>query len=209
MQPGAGQATPTDHARIDRLGAVLRAVERLALGLWLGTLGMAGATAAVIFPAMRTLDPRLPGFAAYDGPHHALAAGFVQARVFAVADIVQLACAGAAVFSVVVLALSGRLVVRGTGSVVRVGALAVATGLMLFGLTALGPRMHREVTAYWAAAAQGQNEPAERHRLAFSADHPTASRVLVGTFAAVGVAMALSGAGAGAGVGVGRGGGGS
>ena len=48
---------------------LLETVHLTFAGLWLGSLVMTGVAAAVIFPVARGLDPQLPAFSEYTGPH--------------------------------------------------------------------------------------------------------------------------------------------
>lgn len=172
---------------------VLEAVHLTAVGLWAGVAAMAGATAAVMFTQMRELDPSLPGYAAYDGSHADLAAGFIQARVFWIGDLVQFACASLALLTLILMLAVGGLAIRRVSTGVRTAALCCALGALSFSLLVLGPRMTQNVQAYWAAAAAGDNEQAAAFYAAFDADHPTASRTLMATFGLSVIALAAGG----------------
>src|SRR5689334_8572235 len=60
---------------------IVESVHIAVLGVWAGALVLAGAAAAIVFPVMKSLDPKLPGFSKYDGPHWMLAGGQVGQRV--------------------------------------------------------------------------------------------------------------------------------
>lgn len=171
----------------------ISAVHFASLGLWLGALGMAGVTAAVLFPTMRELDPVLPAFGAYTGAHWSLAAGHGAAKVFAVSEFVQWAAGGLALATLVVSFLARKRAGIGIGvpGAIRAGMIAVAVGLTLYQAAVLGPRMDRNMHAYWDAARAGESETALAHKAAFDADHPRASRVLTQTFSAVAIALVI------------------
>lgn len=160
-----------------------------ALGLWLGVLALAGAAAAIIFPTMKSLQPTLGAYAAFDGEHWKLAAGLVQARVFAVTDTI---CAVVAVVACVSLAIAWFRAEFGTwvgrARIVAVVVACIALGNQLF---VLGPTMSQNVRRYWNEAAAGNNQVAEQARQAFEADHPAASRTLAVQFGAAGIALVL------------------
>jgi hypothetical protein len=142
---------------------------------------MTGAAAAVIFPAMKGLDPALPAYAAYTGPHWSLAAGQIANRLFIIADTVQFGAmlAAGVTFGLCVLffGLSTR---RGT-TFARAALLLALVGVLSYHLMILSPRMATNVRLYWDAAAAGDNAGAAGPKAAFDADHPTASRVLGAT----------------------------
>ncbi|MEX2220047.1 MAG: hypothetical protein WD749_14950 [Phycisphaerales bacterium] len=166
---------------------VLETVHAGTLGVWLGVLVMTGAGAAVVFPEMRSLDPRLPDFAAYGGEHWLIAGGRVAQRLFTVSDIAQLGlfCVFVATFTAMVL---GRALAP------RWREFRLALALLLLGVLAyrfgvLGPRMASDLGEYWSAARAGDGETAARAKAAFDADHPLGSR-LIGASAAL-VALSL------------------
>ena len=188
--------------------ARLEALHAAALALWLGARACAGATAAIIFPAMRELNPSLPAYGAYTGEHWKLAAGFAQARVFAVTDIVQFVAGMVAVGSLLALVIRCRAAIwpqdgdtgASAGAATRAGlsraltavrAVALVVAIACFGyyLVGLTPGMTSDLRAYWSAAMAGDNERALALRAAFEARHPTASALLQATLGAVLVAL--------------------
>ena len=140
---------------------------------------MTGASAAVIFPDMRTLDPVLGAYPAYTGDHPTLAAGHIASRLFLISDFVG--------FGMLLLATVGLAVWmskmarsrRGEASVRGVFWLLL-TGLMGYHVFFLSPSMSSSLLSYWEAAKAGLNDSAEIHRQAFADLHPTASRVMGG-----------------------------
>ncbi len=172
-----------------RLPAIAETVHLASLGVWLGALGMTGGVAAVVFPTMESLDPSLPAYAAYDGPHWSLAAGALMARVFTISDIVALVAASAALVTFALRAAGGFHLGR-VATALRAAALLAAIGLLSWWLFLLAPEMDSQLKAYWAAAEAGRNEIAETHRSAFAEAHPLASNIFKAESAAVAVALA-------------------
>jgi hypothetical protein len=182
------------------LARIGETVHLTALGVWSGALFGAGVAAAVAFPTMRGLEPTLATYPGYTGEHWMLAAGRVAARVFLVTDAVQFACAVLTVGGFALAAAAGPKL-RSWLRFLRATALGIAFLLVSFHLLIQGPRMDRDLRAYWDAAAAGDNATAATHQQAFSDQHTTASSVMTATFVATLATMALgvwsvSGAGA-------------
>lgn len=151
-------------------------IHAASLAVWLAALGGAGLAAAVVFPVMRELDPRLPDYASYAGEHWMIAAGHVGRRVFSIADRVQLVASALAVVS---LAVATRLgLSSGVWLAIRWIAVGVAAGLAVYNGLVLAPRMDQNLLTYWAAAREGDQAKAAQYKAAFSAEHPHASMVL-------------------------------
>jgi hypothetical protein len=166
-----------------RLEASVESFHAAALAVWFAALVGAGLAAAVAFPEMKRLDPRLPEYGAYVGEHWMIAGGHVGRRVFALADRVQLI---ASAIGVLTLAAATRLRVASRPWIaVRWIGVGVAAGLAVYNGLILAPRMDENLVAYWDAARAGDVPKAAAYKAAFSAEHPHASRVL--TFAASGV----------------------
>jgi len=148
-----------------------------ALGLWLGSMVMVGIVAAVMFTTTPDLEPTLAPFTGYEGDHARLAAGYIQARVFVIHDVVQFACATLALATMVCLMAFFGLPSRRWSSAARlVPLLAAITGLA-FHLLVLAPRMDTNLERYHAEARAGNTDAAEDARAEFDADHPTATRI--------------------------------
>jgi hypothetical protein len=176
------------------LRSILHVVHAFALCVWLAALMMSAAVPAIAFPLMRTLNPRLPEYAAYDESHAYIAAGQLASRTFLVADI---AAFGAAMLALVSFAGSTMLFGRsmpGGGGVLAGRGLCLAAGLsgLGFNLLVLAPRMNTTLNDYWAAARAGQNQAAAALRDAFQQDHPTATGLLTATALAVVGALLLA-----------------
>ncbi|MEZ6235253.1 MAG: hypothetical protein R3B68_13775 [Phycisphaerales bacterium] len=168
-----------------RFGIVFEIVHVVALAMWLGGVVMAGLAAAIIFPTVRSLEPRLATYPDYTGDHWMLAAGKVAARIFHATDIAQGVCGVLAVVSAAVLGLSGTIAYRRPAGLVWLGGLIASVGVLAASLLWLRPRMDANLHAYWDAALAGNNPVAETARRAFSADHPLASNLMAATAACV------------------------
>lgn len=168
-------------------------VHLVSLGLWLGSLVMAGATAAVLFPTIKALDPRVPAFASYTGEHWLLAAGHVGERVFTVSYLIAFPCSLAAIITLAALVLVFRLPRTRPAVILRIVALAIAVAAFAAELLVVSQSMNAALRAYWAAARAGQNEAAAEHQAAFQDLHPMASTLM--SITAVSLLVAL-GAGA-------------
>ncbi|MEM0983262.1 MAG: hypothetical protein AAGI17_04860 [Planctomycetota bacterium] len=165
---------------------VLEAIHVTAAGIWVGVLVLAGASAAILFPKMKELAPRLPDFEAYrPEAHWRLAAGITQNEIFKVADIAQFALATACLATLIAMLVFGGLDTKKWSTGVRITLLTIAMSLLSYNLFFLAPRMQANATTYWEAARTGEVETADAAYAAFDADHPTASRVLGGTAIAV------------------------
>lgn len=137
---------------------------------------MGAVVAAIIFPTMRELDPTLGLFQAYRGAHADLGAGYIQARVFFAVDILQFV--GAFVGGIALaVSIFVRHALRTRASFVRSVLFAAAALVFAYQFFMLAPRMDQNAQDYWRAAEAGDTQAAERSRDAFSADHPTATRV--------------------------------
>lgn len=164
----------------------------LALAGWLGAVGMSAAVAAVVFPAMRELDPTLPGYAAFDGSHADLAAGFVQNRVFLLADVVQFGGASLGLATLLAMLVWGALPMKSLLNGVRLTIFCLALTLLSYWIFLLAPRMQTDLDAYWNAAAAGDTTAAQTAKASFDKDHPTASRLLGGIGLSVAASLVLT-----------------
>lgn len=165
-------------------------VHLTALGVWAGALFGAGVAAAVAFPTMKGLDPTLGAYPDYTGEHWMLAAGRVAARVFLITDMTQFVCAFLAVVGFVVATVAGDKA-RSWLKFFRAASLGVAFLLVSYHLLIQGPRMDRDLRAYWDAAAAGDNATAKAHQDAFAAQHGGASRIMTATFGATLLTLGL------------------
>lgn len=159
------------------LGKLGESAHLLALAVWFGAVAMSAVVAATVFPTMRTLDPTLGAYPDFTGDHANLAAGHVAARVFLIADAVQLGAGTLALGTMVVLILVG-LPIRRWSTGIRLSMLGAALAGTSFHLLILGPGMQHNLDGYWRSAAAGDSARAESYRQAFADEHPTASRSL-------------------------------
>lgn len=165
-----------------RARAFLETVHLSAMGVWVGTLGMAGASAAIIFPTMRALDPTLGAYPLYTEPHWRLAAGHIAAKLFFASDLVQLVCAPLAGLALVLMVLRKIVPWPSRMMAARLLVLTMLMAVLSYRFFVLAPRMDRDLALYRGAAAAGEMEPAAQHLAAFNADHPMASRIMTTTF---------------------------
>src|SRR5690242_5451454 len=94
---------------MSRRVAVLESLHCAALAFWLSAIVLSAGAAAILFPLMHTLDPRLPEYATYTGPHWSLAAGAVANRIFAISGVISLAAAAVALGALFGLFAGGAL----------------------------------------------------------------------------------------------------
>ena len=144
-------------------------------GVAFGVTAMTGLVAAVVFPAMRELDPTLGGYAGYDGPHWSLVAGVIAEKVFHVGFVVTGVMLGLSLAAVL-----GLVVLRRVSGVpiVRLGLVVVTLGLYLTHVGWLQPRMDRAARTYREAASTQQNEVAAAMKSEFDDMHPIASKLI-------------------------------
>jgi hypothetical protein len=162
------------------------------LGVWLGAILLAGAAAAVVFPLMKDLNPTLPRFAKYDGPHWLLAGGKVGQLVFFALDLVQFVCVLTAGATLVVSLVWMGLPVRRWSTFLRIALLLALVGVLAYQFGVLAPDLQANLRSYWAAAEAGDNVSAAAFREAFDRGHPLATRLLGSTAAAVLASIAVA-----------------
>ncbi|MCC6676816.1 MAG: hypothetical protein IT436_06705 [Phycisphaerales bacterium] len=149
-----------------------------ALAVWLGTIGMTAVAAAVIFPQMRELDPKLSAYPNYTGEHWLLAAGHIANRIFVIGDMIQAACAAVAGLTLAVALIARRLSPFGISAALRMIGMLVAFGALSYQFGSLRPDMRRNLDNYWLSAQDGRNEDARVYQAKFRELHPAASRSL-------------------------------
>ena len=164
---------------------VCESVHMAALGLWLGSLISTAASAAMLFPTIHRLEPSLPGYAGYTGPHWLIAGGHIVSRMFLALDVAQFASLLVAGVMLVASLLWFGLSVRRTSTFVRVALLLALVGVMSYRLGFLEPELAQTLKSYWAAAAAADNEAALRLKETYVKSHPVQSRMLVITAALV------------------------
>lgn len=180
--------------KITWLLAFLNGLYFLLLGLWIGSLVLSAASAAVVFPLMRALGPSLPKFAPLPDGHATLLAGRLMATVFFMQDLIELlACAGVVAILFMHLAVF-RMPARSPSNVVRLLAAAVLLASVSYEVFVLAPRMNDHLRHYWSAAETGETDRAQVERTAFLADHPQATRMMLITLGALVVMIFASAA---------------
>ncbi len=164
---------------------VCESVHFVALAVWLGSLVMAGAVAAQVFPLLRAMDARVPDHPGFTGEQWLIVGGRVGDMVFTTSDFIQFFAVLIAVFTLVVSIGVFKLSARRISTLVRAVALGGSLLVVAYQLLVLGPTMQHELRAYWSAAQGGDNESAQLHREAFDALHPRATWALAGSSLAV------------------------
>ncbi len=155
-------------------------IHSLSLSLWLAALVLGGVSAAVMFPAMKTVNPTLADFPGLEPDHWKIAAGMVQRRIFFVSDFIQF-IAAIGTFITLGLRLIGAGIPRAArraATLVRTVAVGAAMLLLSYHLLVLAPRLDDNLTTFYAQAQAGNLPAAQAARAAFDADHPIASSVL-------------------------------
>lgn len=150
-------------------------VHVVALALWLAALVTGALVAGIIFTTMRELNPTFGFFHAYAGSQADLGAGFIQARVFAAADMIQFAACSLAILALISSVVLGRSAVRAS-TLVRGTLLACAMTMFSYHYFVLAPRMDSNARAYWQAARAGNSAQAETLHAEFMTDHPASTR---------------------------------
>jgi hypothetical protein len=158
--------------------AICEIAHTAALGFWLGALVMAGTAAAVIFPTMRELDPRLPHYVGYAGDHWLIAGGRVAAKVFWITDAVQFACMLLAGLTFGIAVMWCGLQVRRISTFARVLVLLALVGVLSYRLGFVEPGLSAALRDHWAAALAGDTAAASRFKAVFDAGHPLQTRLL-------------------------------
>lgn len=159
------------HPTMPRRIALFELLNAALMCLWIGAAAMAGAAAAITFPTMHRLNPRLPDMERYGGEHWLFAGGRIMAPIFGIAGWIQtIGVAGSVVMFAIARwprpgAKAGRL--TGARSIVIIAILFVTAHQA----AVLRPRMMRNLNQHWDAARLGDNTAAETARNAFDADH--------------------------------------
>jgi len=154
------------------------AIYWLALTLWVAALITAGIAAMNVFGTLDSLPIELKQYSALTPQEQGrLAAGKIMEGVFFTVDLLQLAAAPLAVFTLLLQLFffkrPGRLIANGT----RTACIVLAAAALAYHATALAPAMNRELRSYWKAAEAGDLDLARTHRAAFDARHPLARQL--------------------------------
>ena len=157
----------------------------LLLGLWVGSLVLSAATAAMMFPMMKAIAPVLPEYAAYTGSHGLLLAGQIMSRVFFVQDVIELAALVGVAVILVGHFVAFRLSSRTLANRIRLAAGALLLVIVCYKAFIMAPRMYYNLGDFWAAAKVGDMAGADAAHAAFEADHPTATNLMATTLCAL------------------------
>lgn len=171
---------------------VTECIHLLALGIWLGGLGVAGASAGQFFVIMRGLDPALPAYAGYRGAHWSIAAGHMVQPLFLVVDIVQFACVLIAGATFVVAAMAMGLSLRRVSTFARALLILSLLTVLSYRFFVIAPGAMQSLAAYWQAAAAGQTDAALIHKGIFDAAHAVDRRLTMATLLLVVCAIATA-----------------
>lgn len=175
---------------MSRIAPLAETVHIASLGVSLGVLVVAGVTAAVTFPTMHALDPHLPGFAGYSGPHWLIAGGHIAQRVFSITDSVQIGCLALILLTFLIAASrpdQSRALLL-SRSVILSGLVGVA----LYRLVLFNPENTRNLMVYWDAARAGDASAAESAKNAFDSSHPVSTRLMAVTASLLLAAIVLT-----------------
>lgn len=146
------------------------------VAIWFGALVMTGTVAAIIFPALKSLDVNIPSYsqAGYTVDHWAIAAGHVMERVFFAYDLIQiLSCTGIVVFTVCHFVIF-KLPFRKCVNIIRWVSLSLLVVTVCWNTFVVAPRMNHNLRQHWDYALQGDVDNAIIHKEAFNSDHPQA-----------------------------------
>ncbi len=151
----------------------------MALTMWVSALSAAAIAAGNVFGTMPRLGVTLERYKAVPPDEHwRLAAGKIMEGVFFTVDLFQFVAAPLTLVTLLLQLTLFRMPARTPSNWIRTACLVLAMLLFGYHVTAIGPRMNRELHEYWRSAEAGDLLAAESHRAAFNADHPIAMRLL-------------------------------
>ena len=172
---------------------VVQTIHVVAAGVWLGSLVMSAASAALVFRTLRWLAPSLPDFAAYPGEHWRVAGGIVAARLFVAADIIQFVCLMTCGLTFAMGALFLGLPLRRAACAVGGAVLILLVAVLSYQFFVLTPELTERMQLGWDAARAGDVATADTHRAAVDALHPRA-RTLMAVDAGLVLVLLVAGA---------------
>lgn len=166
----AGRETPLFNPSRHSLWDIAAVI---AVSLWCNCLIMSAIAAALLFPAMKALNPSLPEYQAIAPDQHWLiAAGQPQQEIFKVVDVITIVCM-AVCLAATVARLRRRALPRALGALIAVTLLlGIARSAYVM------PHMFDDAGRYWSAARAGDMATATPLRERFDKWHTPASRLL-------------------------------
>jgi hypothetical protein len=165
--------------------AFCETVHLVVLGLWLGVLIAVGATAAIVFPTMKSLGVRVPEITGDAADHYRIAGGMVAERVFLLGDAVMFPCGliAAATLGCSFMFFRSR---SGKGAaMLRAVALGIALASLAALLLVVTPAINSASAKHRAAAKIGDVPAAQAAMKAVDELHPTATNLMAAEAAAV------------------------
>jgi hypothetical protein len=156
---------------------IAQIIHLLALSIWLGSVAMSGVVAAIVFPLMRTLDPTLASYSAYEGDHSLLAAGRIASKVFFTVDAIQFVCGSLALATLLIMVISGYSL-NTMARVLRMIVLCTTLALLSYHLFFFMNGLQETLQGYWHFAEIGETAQADSFKDRFLESHSAASRIL-------------------------------
>lgn len=181
-------ASASDHP--SRLASACATVHLLALALWLAGVLASGLAAAVAFPTVKALAPRLTDYAGPSDQHFLVIAGSVARRVFLIADVVSFACATIASGTMILLVAVFREPRGRPATIVRALSLGVGVAALASLLLIVTPRLDAATAAHWQALRVNDAPQIALHKAGVDDIHPVASRLVSVMAGAVFIALA-------------------
>ena len=174
----------------------VRIVFWLTLVLWVGALMSGGVAAASVFSILPSLGVELDGYSQFPVDEHGrIAAGMIMEPVFTGIDVAQFVLAAIVIIAFVIeLSLTSSRRWR-TSNVLRVLALLIAAGTLVWRAAMIMPAMNQDLRAYRAAAEAGDTAEATSRRLEFDEAHPVAQRFMEATLVSLLVTAGATAAG--------------
>ncbi|MCH2133291.1 MAG: hypothetical protein MK116_06035 [Phycisphaerales bacterium] len=173
----------------------LSALGLLLLSSWLAVVCAAGLSAGVTFSTFPAQEPSVPGYEALDVETRSrLVAGLVTEPVFSIADMAQLILCPLVIIVLFLQARVGDLVRRRATHVIRVAAVAIATIVFFARWLFVNPPLNADLSAYRAAARDGDVVTALEILAGFEKWHHLAEGLWAAAAISLLIAIAATGA---------------
>jgi hypothetical protein len=170
----------------------------LALTIWIAALVSGGVAAAGVFSTLPKLGILIPKYQSALGndtaEHGRVAGGMVMEPIFTAMDWVQATAAFFVVLTLVSQLTVFKMRLKSPGHLIRTICIGSAVLVMIVHMTALAPRMNRELRARWNAIEVSDRAAMETHRAAFESDHHLADSLYAARLILLLVGVAASGA---------------